>query len=124
MMNRVVCTAVAVGAVWLVVDAEEPVRFRNAAPSFRSTAATPGTAEAAVKVLTKADKETKKRVTIVTPAVPLAATTPAPGVYKAEPYRMIVVVPAPIDAKIAFGSGSNTGKPPEVIQPPLRLVPR
>ena len=123
MMNCVVC-AVVLGAVSFVVDAEEPLRFRNAPPSFRSDTASLRKADAVVKLVTKAAGETKNQVTIVTPTAPLAAATPAPGVYKTEPYTMIVVVPAPIDAKIAFGSGSNTGKPPEVIRPPLRLVPR
>jgi hypothetical protein len=125
MTAKCICVAMVCGAISKACAADAVVAFRNAPPEVRTTAPSRST-PAAVPVPPPAtpSREAQKGVTIVTRAGPSATVPLSPGIYNAEPYTMIVVVPAPIDSKIAFDGGDGKGKPPEVIEPPLRLVPR
>jgi hypothetical protein len=65
-------------------------------------------------------KETRRIIRMQpAPSVPVLA----PGVYKAEPFSLLVYVPAPIDEKIVQGGTSRGSPQMPTVRPPLRLVP-
>ena len=54
---------------------------------------------------------------------PVESPNPVPGVYRATPYTMIVVVPKPVDKRMVVGVGDTSRFTMPSIKPETRLVP-